>query len=126
MTISRINFMSIPVADQDRAIAFYTGHLGFEVQTDAPYTDGWRWIFLKLPGADTRLQFATRDDMQVKDKPALCLVSDDVDAETARLKSAGVEIVSGPDDAPWAAGVRWLMIRDSEDNMVLLESFKEA
>ena len=124
MAITSINFQSIPVADQDRALAFYTGNLGFVVQTDAPYADNWRWIFLSLPGGETRLHFASTDDMVVHGKPALCLVCDSVDDEAARLGETGVDIVDGPDDAPWQPGVRWLMIKDSEANLVLLESYK--
>jgi catechol 2,3-dioxygenase-like lactoylglutathione lyase family enzyme len=123
VTIQRILFQSIPIADQDRALAFYTEMLGFEVHTDAPYGENWRWIFLTLPGAETRLHFAQHQDIQVNDKPALCLVTDDVDKECARLKEAGVIITNGPDDAPWANGVRWATLRDTEDNIILLESF---
>lgn len=126
MSLQRINFHSIPVADQDRALAFYRDQLGFEVHTDAPYSEGWRWIFLTLPGAETRLQFARAGEIRYSDTPALCLVADDVDAMAATLRAKDVPITNGPDDAPWAAGVRWLMIRDSEDNLILIESFKEA
>lgn len=122
MTILQINFQSIPVSDQDRALAFYRDMLGFEVQLDAPYSEGWRWIFMSIPGAKTRLQFSKTTEIEVHSTPALCLESDDVDAEATRLKAAGVEITDGPGDAPWAPGVRWLMIRDSEGNLVLLES----
>ncbi len=126
MSLRRILFQSIPVSDQDRALAFYCDTLGFEVHTDVPYADGWRWIFLTLPGAETRLQFSRASQISYIDLPALVLEADDVDAEAARLGAAGVTITGGPDDAPWANGVRWLMIRDSENNLVLLESFKEA
>lgn len=126
MAAAYVNFTSIPVSDQDRAIAFYTENLGFSVHTDAPYGDDWRWIFLTLPGAQTKLQFSSQADMQINDKPALCLVCDDVDSEAEKLKSNGVEITGGPDDAPWGAPTRWLMIRDSEGNQVLLESLKEG
>lgn len=122
MAIRRINFQSIPVADQDRAIAFYTQNLGFDVLVDVPYEDNWRWIFLQLPGAETRLQFASKTDMQINGKPALCLVCDSVDEEADKLKAANVTITGGPDDAPWQPGVRYLLLRDSEDNIVLLES----
>lgn len=124
MAVTRINFQSIPVADQDRALEFYTANLGFSVHTDVPYGENWRWIFLTLPGAETRLQFASTSDMQINGKPALCLVCDSVDDEAEKLKAAGVTITDGPADAPWQPGVRWLMIRDSEDNLVLLESLK--
>ena len=122
----RINFQSIPVADQDRALAFYTRALGFSVHTDAPYAEGWRWIFLSLPGADTRLHFVRAAEIAVTGVPALCLECDNVDEAAVALAAAGAEITGGPDDAPWAAGVRWLMIRDSEANTVLLESRKEG
>ncbi len=123
--ITRINFQCIPVTDQDRAIAFYRDALGFELHTDAPYSEGWRWVFMAIPGAETRLQFSKADELEVKSGPALCLVCDDVDAECVTLQGKGVEIANGPDDAPWAKGVRWAMIRDTENNLILLESFKE-
>lgn len=127
MATKRINFTSIPVADQDRAIEFYTKHLGFEVQLEAPYDEGWRWIFLTLPGAETRLHFAKRKELQWSEgMPCLALEVDSVDDDAARLSAAGVKITVGPDDAPWAANSRYLLIRDSEDNTVFLESAKGA
>ena len=123
MTIQRIHFQSIPVRDQDRALRFYTEELGFEVHTDAPYGEGWRWIFLTLPGAQTRLHFAKPADIEVHGKPALCLVTDDVDAECRRLGERGANVTNPPQDAPWAAGVRWATLRVTEDNVILLESF---
>ena len=126
MAVSHIHFQSIPVEDQTRAVDFYTSNLGFDVHTDAPYGDDWRWIFLTLPGAQTRLHFASKSEMQINDTPALCLVCDDVDDEAKSLAGNGVDITNGPDDAPWQPGVRWLMIRDSEGNLGLLESMKEA
>ena len=29
-------------------------------------------------------------------------------------------------DAPWKPGVRWAMIKDSEGNLILIESFEEG
>jgi catechol 2,3-dioxygenase-like lactoylglutathione lyase family enzyme len=125
MATRQINFVSVPVADQDRALAFYTGHLGFSVQTDAPYGEGWRWIFLTLPGAETRLNFARTSELSwTGGLAALSLFTDDVDDDASRLGAAGVEIVAGPQDAPWASGVRYLIIKDSEGNAVLMESLK--
>ncbi len=126
MAIKRILFQSIPVSDQDRALNFYTEKLGFEVHTDAPYGEDFRWIFLTLPDAETRLHFAKPTEIKITDTPALCLVCDDVNEEATRLRDAGVEITNGPDDAPWQSGVRWLMVRDTEDNLILLESFAEG
>ena len=126
MALRRINFTNLPVDDLDRAIAFYQ-MLGFDVAVDAPYTEDWRWVFMEIPGAPTRLHFTKRAEITVHEGNALMLVCDDVDAEAARLGSAGVTIIGGPADAPWAAdGVRWLQITDSEGNTVLLESMKEG
>lgn len=122
MALQRISFQSVPVDDQDRALAFYRDILGLEVQVDAPYEEGWRWIFLKFPGSHDRLQFARRADITVVDKPVLALVSDDVDADCARWAGLGVTITNQPQEAPWAPGVRWATIRDSEDNVIFVES----
>ena len=126
MALKRISFQSIPVDDQDRALAFYCDILGFEVHTDAPFDDGWRWVFLTIPDAETRLQFAKRSDITVHDKPTLALACDDVDAECVRWREAGVNVTNEPQDAPWQPGVRWATIRDSEDNILFIESLMEG
>src|SRR5262245_56447379 len=63
--IKGIKFASIPVGDQDRALAFYTQKLGFVVSTDQPMdhgeSGGQRWIELRIPGAETRLVLFTPD-----------------------------------------------------------------
>ena len=125
MPITRINFTSIPVEDQDRAIAFYTGHFGFEVETDAAYGEGWRWVFLQLPGDRVRLHFSKTEELSVSEgHPILTLVSDNVDTDAARWAASGVEVAAGPADAPWNDKVRFALVRDSEGNLVLVESGK--
>jgi catechol 2,3-dioxygenase-like lactoylglutathione lyase family enzyme len=37
--IKQIKFVSIPVRDQNRALDFYTGKLGFTIITDQPFDD---------------------------------------------------------------------------------------
>ncbi len=122
--LQRIAFQSIPVDDQDRAIAFYCDVLGMTLQTDMPYGDNWRWVFLEIPGAKSRIHFARREEITVREKPVLALVCDDIDADCARWKKQGVDITHGPDDAPWQPGVRWATIHDSEGNTLFIESFK--
>jgi catechol 2,3-dioxygenase-like lactoylglutathione lyase family enzyme len=51
--IKGVKFVSIPVKDQDSALAFYTDKLGFRVLTDQPFNDTQRWIELSIPGAET-------------------------------------------------------------------------
>ncbi|MEM6667072.1 MAG: VOC family protein, partial [Pseudomonadota bacterium] len=57
MTLKRINFISIPVTDQDRALAFYRDVVGFTTHTDALMGPEFRWIFMAIPGAETLLHF---------------------------------------------------------------------
>ncbi len=52
--ITQIKFVSVPVHDYDRALAFYTQKLGFKVLTDQQFGQGQRWIELKVGGAETR------------------------------------------------------------------------
>ncbi len=51
--IKRVKFIGIPVADQDRALEFYTQKLNFRVLTDQEFGPSQRWIELSIPGADT-------------------------------------------------------------------------
>ena len=44
MPALRIQVVSVPVADQDRAKAFYLDKLGFDEVSDAPYGEGMRWV----------------------------------------------------------------------------------
>ena len=53
--IRGVKFVSIPVADQDRALTFYTEVLGFRLLTDQPFNEKQRWLELGIPGADTRV-----------------------------------------------------------------------
>jgi catechol 2,3-dioxygenase-like lactoylglutathione lyase family enzyme len=53
--IKQIKFVSIPVADQNRALDFYTEKLGFTIITDQPFDEKQRWIELRIPKAETRV-----------------------------------------------------------------------
>ncbi len=56
MPISQIRTVAIPVADQDRAVEFYVGTLGFDKRLDIPVPQlGGRWIEVAPPGAQTTM-----------------------------------------------------------------------
>src|SRR6185437_15082624 len=57
--IKGIKFASIPVRDQDRALAFYTQKLGLRVITDSPFDGTQRWIELGIPRPETKLVLFT-------------------------------------------------------------------
>ncbi len=59
--IKQIKFVSIPVADQNRALDFYTEKLGFTIITDQPFDQKQRWIELRIPKAETRVVLFTAE-----------------------------------------------------------------
>ncbi len=118
-----VKFAPLPVFDQQRAIAFYTGHLGCTVEANAPYGDGgWNWVELGFANARTTLQFERRPDDIASDIPALVLVEPDVAGTVERLRGAGVTIISEPQEAPWAPGRTFAEFRDSEGNRIVIGS----
>jgi predicted enzyme related to lactoylglutathione lyase len=118
---TRIHFDTVPALDVERARDFYRDKLGFAVERDNPYGDS-RWVFMRIPGADTLLHFDKQPSIEKSPTPALVLATDDVDATCATLKARGVPIKRGPENAPWEPGTRWAMIDDSEGNLVLIQT----
>jgi lactoylglutathione lyase len=121
--LRHIKFAHLPVADQDRALTFWRDQVGLEVSLDQGYGDGWRWIELSIPRAQTRLLFTEKPAQAPRsEQPSLILVVEDVDAETAALKARGVVFVEEPRAAPWAPAERYAMFEDSEGNRILIAS----
>ncbi|ADB50741.1 VOC family protein [Conexibacter woesei] len=100
MTISRIRTLTAPVADQDRALAFYVDSMGFEVRTDTAMGE-LRWLEVAPPGSDTAIVLHPGfGGMQLPALTGVILESGDIDADTERLRGSGVE-VDGPNELPW-------------------------
>ncbi len=123
--ITSIGTVSLFVADQDRAKAFYTNVLGFELRTDAPLYPGAtsRWIAVAPPGAHTELILYLPDENWdhyrgvVGQSQAMTFTVDDMAKLAASLKARGVIFVQEPDPQPWGT---YAMIEDSEGNRLLL------
>ncbi|WP_371401502.1 VOC family protein [Kribbella sp. NBC_00662] len=61
--ISEIRTVGVPVTDQDRAVAFYTETLGFEVLMDAPLPQlGGRWIVVAPAGSSAGIALVPASD----------------------------------------------------------------
>ena len=56
---TKLEVVVIPVADVDRAKAFYAG-LGWRLDADFPFDNGFRVVQLTPPGSDCSLQFGSR------------------------------------------------------------------
>lgn len=117
-----VKFAELPVADQDRAVRFYTEQVGLRVAQDSPYKDGWRWIELEMPGAETRIMLIPQQGAVQVDTPRLVFIADDVDATYQELTGKGVVFTKEPADAPWNPGQRFAQFRDSEGNGIVISS----
>jgi len=86
------------VADQDAAIAFWTGVMGFELRTDAEMWPGSRWVEVAPPGGQTALALLQADDFPgaTRSGPApFTIVVDDIAGYHARLVALGA-VVTAP------------------------------
>lgn len=88
--ITRLGTVIVPVSDQDRALEFFVGTLGFETRIDGEFAEGQRWLEVAPPGADTTValvpaQGSGRGEME------LSLATRDADADHAALLTAGVD-----------------------------------
>ena len=86
--VSHIGTVIVPVADQDAALAFYTGTLGCEVRLDAEFAPGQRWLEVAPPGAATSIALVP---MPEGDDTRVSLTTADAAADHAALTEAGVD-----------------------------------
>jgi catechol 2,3-dioxygenase-like lactoylglutathione lyase family enzyme len=116
----------VPVSDTERALAFYTQKLGFEVRLDFTYETGERWLEVVPPGAETALVLAKSDSPGIETR--VILITNDLDADRAELEAAGVNCSANltPGEvlywggAPLAGNPPMLFFDDPDGNSVLL------
>ena len=92
--LNKIANVVIPVADQDRALAFYVDTLGFEKRVDLPFAGSYRWIEVGLPDQDTTIALAPPPEGggAGKRETGISLQTDDVEGYHARLRERGVDV----------------------------------
>src|SRR5438128_10588038 len=117
--IKQIKFVSIPVADQDRALDFYTEKLGFTIITDQPFDDKQRWIELRVPKAETRVVLFTTDEDKgrIGTFMNMSYTCDDLQKTYEELKRRGVEFENPPKKEHWGT---FAIFKDSEGNRFVL------
>jgi predicted enzyme related to lactoylglutathione lyase len=123
--INHVGTVSVFVSDQQRAKAFYTNMLGFELRTEAPLYPGASslWIAVAPKGAATEVILYLPDEnwahykQVVGQSQAVTLDISDMQAVYADLKQKGVQFVQEPEVQPWGT---YATIVDSEGNKILL------
>ncbi|WP_353707846.1 VOC family protein [Cellulosimicrobium sp. ES-005] len=88
--LTGVHTVAVPVTDQDRALAYYTGALGFEVRMDGELQEGFRWIEVAPPGAATSVALvAAGDGLPAGIDTGIRLTTTDAAGDHATLTAAG-------------------------------------
>ncbi len=117
--IKRVKFLGIPVANQERALNFYTGKLGFSVLTDQEFSEKQRWIELKVPGADTGVALFTPDGQESRIGTFIntAFEVDNLAKTYKDLAERGVEFLGPIKKEDWGS---FAIMKDSEGNTICL------
>ena len=109
----KIELVSVPVSDVDRAKRFYTEQAGFNADHDHRVSDELRFVQLTPPGSACSIVLGTGiTDAPPGSQPNIQLVVGDVDAARAELVERGVE-VGEVQELPWG---RFVFFRDPDGN----------
>ena len=119
--IRKVKFSSIPVRDQDRALEFYVGTLGFSLMTDQPMGPGQRWIEVRPAKGDTGIALFTPrgHEDRVGTFTGISMECDDVQKTYEELFAKGVEFAKPPETQPWGV---MAILKDSEGNQIVLST----
>jgi catechol 2,3-dioxygenase-like lactoylglutathione lyase family enzyme len=91
--ITQVGTVGIPVTDQDRALEFYVGTLGFENRRDATFGGDLRWIEVAPAGATTTIALAPAPPgSPVGVDTGIRLSTENAEADHARLLASGVDV----------------------------------
>jgi len=111
--IFRLELVTVPVSDVDRAKAFYVDRAGFDVEQDVRVDDTHRFVELMPPGSPCSIALTTGYiDAAPGSIQGLQLNVDDADAAHAFLRDRGVE-VSAIETYPWG---RFCFFSDPDGN----------
>jgi catechol 2,3-dioxygenase-like lactoylglutathione lyase family enzyme len=89
MSTRRVISVSLPVADQDAALRFYTEGLGFELRHDLEAWPGARLVEVVPPGSEVGIMLLPHDS-QIP--VAVRMATEDAAAMHARLRDSGATL----------------------------------
>jgi catechol 2,3-dioxygenase-like lactoylglutathione lyase family enzyme len=93
LDITGISTVAIPVRDQQRAVDFYCGTLGFQTRLDAEFGSGMRWIELAPTANSTSVAIPPAGPSTTPGKDTgIRLTCEDADKAHHELQSAGVDV----------------------------------
>ena len=118
----KLELVPIPVADVDRAKAFYIEKLGFVEDVDVRPAAGVRVVQLTPPGSGCSIGMGTGleayDDREPGSVKALHLVVADIEKAREELSARGVDI---SDVVDVGGGVKYAFFSDPDGNTLTLQ-----
>jgi lactoylglutathione lyase len=116
-----ISQVLVEVEDQDRALSFWTGPMGFELVQDSPYGDE-RWLEVRAPDSVVTVVLGLRQGEPPTAPEQLptsnvFFYCDDLHRTYDELRACGVEFPQPPVRQPFGW---WSMFQDSEGNRFAL------
>ena len=117
--ITDLRTVSVPVADQGRALEFYVGTLGFEKRLEAPLGDGGRWIEVAPAGAVTTIALVRAGEAAAAGvDTGIRLTTPDADGDHAVLLASGVD--ADPEVLRWPGVPPMFSFRDQDANRLVI------
>jgi catechol 2,3-dioxygenase-like lactoylglutathione lyase family enzyme len=109
----KLELITVPVSDVDRAKNFYVDKVGFHPDHDHRVNESLRFVQLTPPGSGCSIAIGEGlTTMAPGSVEGLQLVVDDADAARAELAGRGLE-VSEVEDLPWG---RFVYFKDPDGN----------
>jgi predicted enzyme related to lactoylglutathione lyase len=109
----KLELVTVPVSDVDRAKAFYTEQVGFIADHDHRVSDDLRFVQLTPPGSACSIALGTGMSTKAPGSvEGLQIVVTDIEVARAELSGRGVE-VSEIQDYPWG---RFVFFSDPDGN----------
>lgn len=111
--ITGLRAVSIPVTDQDTALAFYVGTLGFTKVRDYPTPGGGRWIELAPGDQGVVVTLEPAAAGTVRGAIGIRFSTEDAESCYAALRAAGVDT---DDILRWPGAPPMFAFRDPDGN----------
>jgi catechol 2,3-dioxygenase-like lactoylglutathione lyase family enzyme len=114
----KVESVSVPVGDQDRAREFYVDTLGFELLVDSTWREGMLWSEVAPENSATSLMLVTWSSCMLPGMYRVIVLStDDIEIVYKELLSRGVAFELPPTETPRG---KQAMFRDPDGNAFLL------
>lgn len=128
--ITKVQYVSLMVKDQEEALRWYREKLGFEVREDNPFPGGsGRWLTIAPKGQQEMAiilqppQWGLGGDPESRAKlvgqvPGWVLITDNCRRDYQELTGRGVRFISAPEELPWGVSAVFEDLYGTQHNLV--------